>query len=286
MGETDHVQAPLLVDADGDLVRPWVTWFVDTAITGTPVTPGVLSRASVLAALRAAVLREEPYGPAGGTPERVRVDRGKDFLSTAVTAAFGTMGVTVKDLPAYSPHLKGTVENLDRAVDRMLFAAPPGYTLTTAKPRSARRGKGPGHRPETSDAMSFHNFTAEALAWTHWWNTEHRPKTLSGRMPLEAWQADPTPVTDIPPPTCGRSPSRTMIARGSPRSHGRPAAPLPGRVRQGGRQLPRPRRQLPRPRGPLQRPGRRRRGAPGAPGRPEAHHPQEPGPHRGREAGH
>ncbi|MCK7628169.1 Mu transposase C-terminal domain-containing protein [Streptomyces sp. RS10V-4] len=198
--ETDHVQAPLLVDADGDLVRPWVTWFIDTAtkvITGTAVTLSVPSRASVLAALRAAVLRDDPYGPAGGTPEQVRVDRGKDFLSTTVTAAFGTMGVTVKDLPAYSPHLKGTVENLNRAVDRMLFAALPGYTLTPTKPRSGRRHKGVG-KPETSGAMSFQDFTAEVLAWTHWWNTEHRPQALSGRTPLEAWQADPTPVTDVP----------------------------------------------------------------------------------------
>ncbi|MEU7723079.1 Mu transposase C-terminal domain-containing protein [Streptomyces tibetensis] len=199
--EADHVQAPLLVDADGDLVRPWVTWFIDTAtkvITGTAVTPGVPSRASVLVALRAAVLREDPYGPAGGTPEQVRVDRGKDFLSTTVTAAFGTMGVTVKDLPAYSPHLKGTVENLNRAVDRMLFAALPGYTRTSTKPRSGRRRKDAGRKPETSGAMSFQDFTAEVLAWTHWWNTEHRPKALSGRTPLEAWQADPTPVTDVP----------------------------------------------------------------------------------------
>jgi hypothetical protein len=29
------------------------------------------------------------------------MDRGKDFLSTAVAAAFATMGVTVKDLSAY-----------------------------------------------------------------------------------------------------------------------------------------------------------------------------------------
>ncbi|MCX5318057.1 Mu transposase C-terminal domain-containing protein [Streptomyces sp. NBC_00154] len=199
--ETDHVQAPLLVDADGDLVRPWVTWFIDTAtkvITGIAVTPGVPSRASVLVALRAAVLREDPYGPAGGTPEQVRVDRGKDFLSRTVTTAFGTMGVTVKDLPAYSPHLKGTVENLNRAVDRMLFAALPGYTLTSTKPRSGRRSKAAGRKPETSGAMSFQDFTAEVLAWTHWWNTEHRPQALSGRTPLEAWQADPTPVTDVP----------------------------------------------------------------------------------------
>lgn len=30
VGETDHVQAPLPVNADGDLVRPWATWFIDT----------------------------------------------------------------------------------------------------------------------------------------------------------------------------------------------------------------------------------------------------------------
>lgn len=47
--EADHVQAPLVVDADGELVRPWVTWFIDVAtktITGTAVTPGHPSRAS------------------------------------------------------------------------------------------------------------------------------------------------------------------------------------------------------------------------------------------------
>ncbi|MET9980094.1 Mu transposase C-terminal domain-containing protein [Streptomyces microflavus] len=195
--ETDHVQAPLLVDADGDLVRPWITWFIDTAtkvITGTAVTPGHPSRASVLAALRAAVVRDDPYGPAGGVPELVRMDRGKDFLSAAVTTALGAMGVTVKDLPAYSPHLKGTVESLNRAADRMLFAALPGYTAGPTRPRSERRGRPAG----ALSALSFQDFTAEVLEWTNWWNTAHRPKALSGRTPLEAWQADPTPVTDIP----------------------------------------------------------------------------------------
>ncbi|MFI2790877.1 Mu transposase C-terminal domain-containing protein [Kitasatospora sp. NPDC018614] len=192
--ETDHVQAPLLVDTDGDLVRPWITWFIDTAtkvITGTAVTPGHPSRASVLAALRAAVVRDEPYGPAGGVPELVRMDRGRDFLSATVTTALGAMGVTVKDLPAYSPHLKGTVESLNRAADRMLFAALPGYSAGPTGPR--RRGRSAG----AVSALSFQDFTAEVLEWTNWWNTAHRPKSLSGRTPLQAWQADPTPVTDI-----------------------------------------------------------------------------------------
>ncbi|MGP3634313.1 Mu transposase C-terminal domain-containing protein [Streptomyces sp. 24-1644] len=194
--ETDHVQAPLLVDADGDLVRPWITWFIDTAtkvITGTAVTPGSPSRASVLAALRAAVLRTDPYGPAGGVPERVRMDRGKDFLSTTVITAFGILGTTVVDLPPYSPHLKGTVENLNRSADRMLFAALPGCTVT---PAPARRSARPAR--SAAPPLSFRDFTAEVLAWVNWWNTEHRPAALDGRTPVEAWQADPTPLTDIP----------------------------------------------------------------------------------------
>ncbi|MET7302537.1 hypothetical protein [Embleya sp. NPDC005575] len=39
--EAHHVQAPLRVDADGDLVHPYITWFIDCAtkaITGVEVT--------------------------------------------------------------------------------------------------------------------------------------------------------------------------------------------------------------------------------------------------------
>ncbi|WP_443059401.1 Mu transposase C-terminal domain-containing protein [Streptomyces sp. NBC_00435] len=194
--EADHVQAPLVVDADGELVRPWVTWFIDVAtkaITGTAVTPGHPSRASILAALRAAVLRTGPYGPAGGIPEHVRVDRGRDFLSKTVLTAFTDLKTKCEDLPAYSPHLKGTVENLNRCADRMLFAVLPGYT-TTPKPRRSKKKRD----PDGPLALTFAEFTAEVLDWTRWWNTEHHPAGLAGQTPLEAWQADPTPLSDIP----------------------------------------------------------------------------------------
>jgi hypothetical protein len=71
--EADHVQAPLRIEADGELVRPHLTWFVDCAtkaITGVAVTPGYPSRASILAALRAAVLGCDPYGPSAAGPSR------------------------------------------------------------------------------------------------------------------------------------------------------------------------------------------------------------------------
>ncbi|MFB6784521.1 hypothetical protein ACFCX0_46490 [Streptomyces sp. NPDC056352] len=77
--EADHVQAPVLIDVEGTALRPWITWFVDcatNAITGVAVTPGSPSRESVLTALRAAVVREKPFGPQGGLPERARAVRG------------------------------------------------------------------------------------------------------------------------------------------------------------------------------------------------------------------
>nr|WP_234336222.1 Mu transposase C-terminal domain-containing protein [Streptomyces sp. NRRL S-1022] len=215
--ETDHMQVPVLVDVDvdGKARRPWITWFTDcatNAITGVAVTPGDPSRESVLAALRSAVLREDPYGPFGGVPEKVRVDRGKDFLSRTVTAAFDLLDVTVEDLPAYTPHLKGTVEGLNRAVEAMFLAALPGYAR---QPRPGRRCS----RPKDEVLLTFEDFTARLLAWTLWWNTEHRPAPLGGRTPLQAWQDDPTPLRDVPAAdlwtfTLEDAGTRTLTTRG------------------------------------------------------------------------
>ncbi|WP_406053409.1 Mu transposase C-terminal domain-containing protein [Streptomyces sp. NBC_01077] len=191
--ETDHVQAPVLVDVEGTVRRPWITWFVDCAsntIMGVAVTPGHPSRESVLAALRAAVVREEPFGPQGGLPEKVRVDRGKDFLSKTVAAAFNALDVTVEDLPAYTPHLKGTVEGLNRAVESMFLAALPGYV------RQPRPGKRPA-RPRDEVLLDFEDFTARLLDWVSWWNTVHQPDPLGGKTPLEAWETDPTPLREV-----------------------------------------------------------------------------------------
>ncbi|MFE4054224.1 Mu transposase C-terminal domain-containing protein [Streptomyces sp. YIM B13518] len=213
--ETDHVQAPVLVEVDGKPRRPWITWFTDcatNAITGVAITPGHPSRESVLAALRSAVLREDPYGPFGGLPEKVRVDRGKDFVSRTVTAAFDLLDVTVEDLPAYTPHLKGTVEGLNREVESMFLAALPGYAR---QPRPGKRAS----RPKDEVLLGFEDFTARLLDWTRWWNTEHRPSPLRGKTPLEAWQDDPTPLRDVPAAdlwtfTLEDAGTRTLTTRG------------------------------------------------------------------------
>lgn len=193
--ESDHVQVKVDVDIDGRPGRPWVTWFIDCAtrvICGFAVTAQVPSRESVLVALRDAISREGEHGPFGGLPGAVRVDRGKDFLSRAVGEALGAFAVPVIDLPAYSPHLKGTVEALNKAAKQMFFAQLPGYT-------AAPRLKG-GRKPSAGQRLLPLEAFVELLGqWVAWWNTEHDLRSLAGRTPQAAWEADLTPIEDAEP---------------------------------------------------------------------------------------
>ncbi|MFB6991419.1 MULTISPECIES: hypothetical protein [unclassified Streptomyces] len=165
------------------------------------ITPGHPSRESVLAALRAAAVREESFGPQGGLPEKVRVDRGKDFLSRTVTAAFNALDVTVEDLPPYTPHLKGTVEGLNRAVESMFLAALPGYVR---QPRPGRRRA----RPKDEALLDFEDFTTCLLDW---WNTSHHPRPLRAvprfRRGRRIRRRCETPART----SCGRSPQRDRL---------------------------------------------------------------------------
>jgi putative transposase len=198
--EADHVQAPLRVNADGTPLHPYVTWFIDCAtkaVTGVAVTPGFPTRASVLAALHSAIVSTAPYGPFGGLPEHVRFDRGRDFLSRTVTTALTTLDANITVLPPYSPHLKGSIENLNHSATVMLFAALPDYTPKPRKPPTRPPRKRPDP-PPTGPLITFQDFTEELLSWVRWWNTEHHPDALNGTTPLQAWQTDPTPLREIP----------------------------------------------------------------------------------------
>ncbi|WP_078993155.1 Mu transposase C-terminal domain-containing protein [Streptomyces sp. MMG1121] len=193
--EGDHKRIPVRVELDGMSVCPWVTWFVDVAtkvITGVAVTPHQPARDAVLVALRAGISRTGPYGPFGGLPSLVRVDRGKEFLCRAVIRALGAFAVPVDDLPAYTPYRKGTVEALNGALEEMLLVSLPGYTRR-ARPAGAHQG-------DPVDAlMPFADFVRVLLDWVAWWNTEHHPAGLEkGWTPRKAWEADPTPLEDVP----------------------------------------------------------------------------------------
>ncbi|WP_413777868.1 transposase [Streptomyces sp. AM8-1-1] len=192
--EGDHKRIPVRVDVEGQPVCPWVTWFIDVAtkaIVGVAVTPHEPARDAVLGALRTGICRAEPYGPFGGLPTVVRVDRGKEFLCKTVQRALGALAVPVDDLPAYKPYRKGTIESLNGAVEAMLLVSLPGYTH---RARSAE-----ACRPDpVEDLLSYPDFVKVLLEWVAWWNTGHRPEGLAdGMTPLAAWEADPAPVEDV-----------------------------------------------------------------------------------------
>ncbi|MEU7484862.1 Mu transposase C-terminal domain-containing protein [Streptomyces sp. NPDC042319] len=152
-----------------------------------------------MAALRISISRDDedgPYGPVGGLPSLVRIDRGADFLSHTVSAALGAFAVPVQDLPAHRPDLKGTVENLNLCAEKMFFAGLPRYTHAPGAELC------PGARSDLigqAEPLEFTVFVRLLLEWIEWWNAKHTSQALEGQTPLEAWRADPTPIEDADP---------------------------------------------------------------------------------------
>ncbi|TJZ99592.1 integrase catalytic domain-containing protein [Actinacidiphila oryziradicis] len=195
--ETDHVEASVWVNVDGERRKPYITWFVDCAtcaICGVAITPHTASSESIMAAVRDAVLTGGHHRPFGGKPRLVRVDRGRDFLSDVVDQAIGTLGTRLVVLPPRSPHLKGTVEALNGAVKKRLFRRLPGYSHTPA----AKGDKG-RFRWDTADLMPYDRFVDVVLQWIEWWNHDHTMRRLGNRTPAQAWWDDPTPIEAVPP---------------------------------------------------------------------------------------
>ncbi|MFE4775975.1 recombinase [Streptomyces sp. NPDC056713] len=195
--EGDHKTADMNVTLDNKIVTPVITWFADCAtdvICGLAVTPHAPSRDAILTALRAAILRGPHYGPFGGVPGLIRIDRGRDFLCSTVEEAIGYFGAERVDLPARHPELKGTIEAINNAVTCMHFKGLPGYTQ---RPSTEPRGK--NRRPNPADLLTFEDFVTRLLDWVNVWNHEHRIRTLNNRTPAQAWADDLTPVRDVPP---------------------------------------------------------------------------------------
>ncbi|MEV6574202.1 transposase family protein [Streptomyces sp. NPDC051577] len=178
--EGDHKRIPVRVDLEGSAVCPWVTWFIAVAakvIVGVAVTPHQPARDAVLAALRTGISRTGPYGPFGGLPGVVWVDRGKEFLCRTVERALGAFAVPVDDLPAYKPYRKGTIEALNGAVEEMLLVSLPGYTHR-ARPAEAYRPDPP------EDLLSYPDFVKSCwIGWLGGTPSTTRPASPTARRP-------------------------------------------------------------------------------------------------------
>ncbi|MFF1932887.1 Mu transposase C-terminal domain-containing protein [Streptomyces sp. NPDC058228] len=196
--ETDHVEASVWVNVEGQPSKPWITWFIDHAtavICGLAITPHTPSREAILAAVRDAVLCGDHHRPFGGIPALVRVDNGRDFLSPTVENALKAFGTELIVLPPNSPYLKGTVESLNAAVKHTLFMGLPGYTHAPA----SRRDKRTTVTWDIDELLHYEAFVTLVLQWVDWWNHEHTIARLHRRTPAQAWQADPTPIDTVDP---------------------------------------------------------------------------------------
>ncbi|MCX5063833.1 MULTISPECIES: Mu transposase C-terminal domain-containing protein [unclassified Streptomyces] len=192
--EGDHKQAPTVVMMpDKKLSNVWVTWFEDRGtsnVMGWAVTAGSAHRGSVLAAVRASVLREPPYGPAGGLPHLVRVDGGSDFMSKTVRRTFGLLGVPMHKVR--SARHKGGIERLNGTGVTRFFADLPRYTKAPLLDHRRRVG-------DQDPPLTFEAFVDKLRQWVEEHNTQHVLER-TGMTPLEAWLSDPTEIRPEPSP--------------------------------------------------------------------------------------
>jgi putative transposase len=173
--------------------KPWVTVFLDAysrLVMGWALSL-YPSSAHVLAALRTGIAVDAARGPHGGVPAVIRPDRGLEFAARAITRAAASLGIAVSPTPAYRPHLKGKVERLNRTIAQQLLAQMPFWV---DGPRAADgRLYGPSTGP-----MALEAFAGRFADWVEEYNTRRPHSALGGQTPLQRWEADATPVREVP----------------------------------------------------------------------------------------
>jgi putative transposase len=193
----DHTELPIYVIPDGysTATRPWMTAVMDAQsryVLSWVVTFGTPTAEEIRAALILAfILRLASDGTTivGGLPERAVWDRGLDFLADLITQSCLRLQVTPVALPAYSPHLKGSLERFWRFVKENALATMPGYIDAGRDLR--------GNALFAGKALSQAAFMTELAEWMDFYNTRHRNRAIEGTA-LEAWQRDDTPLREVP----------------------------------------------------------------------------------------
>ena len=193
--EGDHVELPVLVLAPRAqrAAKPWATLFLDgysRLIMGWAISMRPTS-AVVLAALRAGIVVDPARGPFGGVPGVLRPDRGLEFTATALRRSCAALGVELAPTPAYTPHLKGKVERVNRTLVQEFLS---GLAFYTDGPRGIDGALlGPAVEP-----MGLELFVDRFAAWVTSYNTTRVHSGL-GTTPLARWGQDATPLRVIDP---------------------------------------------------------------------------------------
>lgn len=193
--QADHTQlAVSVLLPDRRVVRPWATLFLDRFSRAIPgfaisVTP---SRESILAALRSAIMIEPPYGPIGGVPLAIRIDRGRDFLARAIRTVTAALLIDLRPATAYAPHQKGAIERVNESVEQLLLRELPGF-LHGARDRAGRL------LDADASLLPLQSFVELFAQFVHWYHVDRPHEGLGGRTPMEVWNGDPTPLRTVAP---------------------------------------------------------------------------------------
>lgn len=136
--QADHTQLDILVvEANGAIVRPWLTTVIDDysrVIAGYYLFLGAPSALHTSLALRQAMWRKlDPRWPVSGIPDVLYVDHGSDFTSehldqVAIDLHFELIHSTVA-----RPQGRGKIERFFGTLNTELLAELPGF-LKTSKP--------------------------------------------------------------------------------------------------------------------------------------------------------
>lgn len=175
--QADHTLLDILVlDANGEAVRPWLTIIMDDysrAIAGYAIFLGAPTALHTALALRQAMWRKPNAAwPVCGIPDVLYVDHGSDFTSTHLDQVAADLRVQLVHSSVGRPQGRGKVERLFGTLNTECLAELPGY-LSQGQPTTPPRLSLPELDATIGDYFLgiYHN----------------RPHRETGIAPLKAW---------------------------------------------------------------------------------------------------
>src|SRR4029453_10313559 len=175
--QADHTLLDILVlDANGEAVRPWLTIIMDDysrAIAGYAIFLGAPPALHTALALRQAMWsKPNAAWPVCGIPDVLYVDHGSDFTSTHLDQVAADLRFQLVNSSVGRPQGRGKVERLFGTLNTECLAELPGYLSQ-------------GH-PTTPPRLSLPEL--DATIGDYFLGIYHnRPHRETGLAPLKAW---------------------------------------------------------------------------------------------------
>jgi putative transposase len=176
--QADHTLLDILIlDANGEAVRPWLTIVIDDysrAVAGYTIFLDAPTALQTALALRQAIWsKQSATWPVCGIPDVLHVDHGSDFTSTHLEQVAADLHFQLVYAAVGRPQGRGKVERLFGTLNTECLAELPGY-LSQGQPATPPRLS----LPELDAAIG------EYFLGIH----NNRPHRETGIAPLQAWR--------------------------------------------------------------------------------------------------